>query len=78
MSGPLTKIIASNVQAEMNRRGWSQQVMAEKTGIPQQTLSRRLRTEDPSPFDTNELERVARALGRTVDQLVCAPTGGAS
>jgi transcriptional regulator with XRE-family HTH domain len=70
MPVPLTQIVASGVRAEMARHGWNQQMLADKAGIAQQTLSRRIRVENPSPFDTDELERVAAALGVPVEQLI--------
>jgi transcriptional regulator with XRE-family HTH domain len=70
MSGPLTRSTATRVRAVMKSLGFSQQALAEQTGIPQQTLSRRLRLDNPTPFNTNELELVAAALGVTVEQLV--------
>lgn len=81
MTAPLTQIVASAVRAEMARRGLSQQALADRAGIAQQTLSRRIRVENPTPFDTDELERVAVALDVAVDQLMtttvqAAPAGG--
>ena len=72
MAVPLTQTIASGVRAEMARRGMSQQTLADKAGISQQTLSRRIRVENPSPFDTDELDRVAAALDVTVEQLMAS------
>lgn len=70
MSGPLTRTIATRVRAEMGRLGLSQQELAERTGIPQQTISRKIRITDPTAFNTNELGLVAGALGVTVEELV--------
>lgn len=72
MTAPLTQTVASGVRAEMARRGMSQQTLADLAGITQQTLSRRIRVENPSPFDTDELDRIAAALGVSVEQLMCA------
>lgn len=74
MTAPLTHTVASGVRAEMARRGLSQQQLADKAGISQQTLSRRIRVENPSPFDTDELTRVAVALDVPVEQLLHAAT----
>ena len=73
MTVPLTQIVASGVRAEMARRGMTPQQLADKVGMVQQTLSRRIRFDEPTPFDTDELERVAEALGISVAQLVTAP-----
>lgn len=78
MSGPLTRITATRVRAEMKRLGYSQQELAEKTGIPQQTISRRIRVDNPTPFNTNELELVAGALEVTVEHLVSCRVVGAA
>lgn len=62
MAVSLTQIVASGIRAEMARQGMTQQQLSAKVGITQQTLSRRLKHEDPSPCDTDELERIAKAL----------------
>jgi transcriptional regulator with XRE-family HTH domain len=62
MTASLTQIVASGVRAEMARQGKTQQQVSELAGMAQQTLSRRLKLDDPTPFDIDELERVARAL----------------
>jgi transcriptional regulator with XRE-family HTH domain len=77
MTAPLTQIVASGVRAEMARRGLSQQQLADKAGISQQTLSRRIRIDSPTPFDTDELERVAAALDVPVEQLLATPVATA-
>lgn len=73
MQAPLTQTVASGVRAEMARRGMSQQALADRAGIAQQTLSRRIRVDNPSPFDTDELERIAVALDVAIEQLISPP-----
>lgn len=62
MTASLTQIVASGVRAEMARQGKTQQQVSALANMAQQTLSRRLKLDDPTPFDVEELERVARAL----------------
>jgi transcriptional regulator with XRE-family HTH domain len=79
MTSSLTQIVASGIRAEMARQGKTQQQVASLAGMAQQTLSRRIRIEDPIPFDTAEIDRVAQALGIPVLQLLIAPaTAGAA
>ena len=51
----------ANVKAEMARRGVTQTVLAEMTGIPQSALSKRLRGR--IAFNVNELAGISAALG---------------
>ena len=79
MTPSLTQVVASGIRAEMARQGKTQQQLASLAGMAQQTLSRRIKIEDPIPFDTDEIERIASALGIPVSQLltVPAPAGAA-
>lgn len=63
MTATLTQIVASGVRAEMGRQGKTQQQLSALAGMAQQTLSRRLKLDDPIPFDVDELERISQALG---------------
>lgn len=65
-------VIGANVRAEMARRGISQTALASRLKVSQSAVSKRLRGE--TPFDVNELAKVARALGVSMDSL----TAGAS
>lgn len=78
MTDSLTQIVASGVRAEMGRQGKSQHQLAAAAGMAQQTLSRRLRIEGPIPFDTDELERVAKALGVPIERFLLVPAAGAA
>ena len=78
MTAPLTQIVASGVRAEMARQGKTQQQLASLAGMAQQTLSRRLRLDDPTPFDVEELERVAQALGVPAQSFFVAPVASAA
>lgn len=73
MTSSLTQIVASGIRAEMARQGKTQQQLASLAGMAQQTLSRRIKVEDPIPFDTDEIDRVAQALGIPVQQLLVTP-----
>lgn len=63
--------VAREIRAEMSRQGITQEVLAERLGCTQRLLSRRLTAE--VPVDTDELERIAAALGIPVTQLLPTP-----
>jgi transcriptional regulator with XRE-family HTH domain len=54
----------------MAREGLTQEALADRAGMSQSTLSRRLTGE--LPFDTDELARVAPVLDTAVTQIVMA------
>ncbi len=76
MTAPLTQSVATGVRLEMARRGWTQQQLADRAGISQQTLSRRIKLDGPTPFDTDELARVLAAFDTTIEQLLAAAAAG--
>lgn len=78
MTSSLTQIVASSVRAEMGRQGKTQQQVSALANMSQQTLSRRLRVDEPTPFDVEELERVAHALGVPAVSFFPAPVPSAS
>jgi transcriptional regulator with XRE-family HTH domain len=78
MTASLTQIVASGVRAEMARQGKTQQQVSAEAEMAQQTLSRRLKIEDPTPFDVDELERVARVLGVPAASFFSVSVGGAA
>lgn len=59
--------VAAEVRAEMARQRISLTELADATSISPSTLRRRL--DSVSPFDVDELDRVAGALGVSPDQL---------
>ena len=65
-----------NVRAEMARAGVSQIDLAERVGLSQSGLSKRLR--GVVPFDVNELDAIATALGVPVVSLLPQPEAVAS
>ena len=65
-----------NVRAEMARAGVSQIDLAERVGLSQSGLSKRLRGD--VPFDVNELDAIATALGVPVVSLLPQPEAVAS
>ncbi|WP_051407153.1 helix-turn-helix transcriptional regulator [Nocardia sp. CNY236] len=64
--------IAANITVEMERRGITQQQLAQTTGISPQTMGRRLRGE--YPFTTDEIGILSRLFKVSVEALV-ARTG---
>jgi transcriptional regulator with XRE-family HTH domain len=60
--------VAAEVRAEMARQRRSQDSLASELGWTQATLSRRLI--DEVAFSTDEIERIAGALGVPLSQLV--------
>ena len=65
-----------NVRAEMARAGVSQIDLAERVGLSQSGLSKRLR--GVVPFDVNELDAIATALGVPAVSLLPQPEAVAS
>jgi transcriptional regulator with XRE-family HTH domain len=64
------EVIAAEVRAEMARQQKLQSALGELLGLPQQSISRRLRGE--IPFRAEELVRVADWLGVPVSQFLPA------
>lgn len=63
-----TQRVADKIRAAMSSAGVSQTTLASALSMSQASVSRRLTGE--VPFDVNELEVVARALGVTASSLV--------
>jgi transcriptional regulator with XRE-family HTH domain len=63
--------VAANVRAEMGRKKCNQVVLADRIGMTQQALSRRLAGQ--TPFTVDELSRVAAALDVLVTTLIDDP-----
>jgi len=63
-----TQVAGANVRGAMARRGITQVQMATLLGVSQPAVSARLRGE--TPFDVNELARVAKALDVPIERLV--------
>lgn len=66
--------IARHVQSLLNTRRISLREASRKTGIPHSTLDRRLR--GITPFDIDELDRLADLLGTDVATLFADATTG--
>jgi transcriptional regulator with XRE-family HTH domain len=64
------KHIADRIKDAMETSGISVSKLAELTGIPRMTLSRRLA--NPTTFTLGELVRIAEVLGITTESLVIA------
>jgi len=62
------KRVADNVRAEMARGKRTQAILAHEVGMKQQALSRRL--SGRTPFNVDELGRIASALGTSMADLV--------
>ena len=67
--------VGGNVRAELARAGKTQAWLADAIGISQQSVSDRLRGK--SPFDVNELARVADALGLDAASLMSVTVSSA-
>lgn len=60
--------VASNVRAELARRGLTQRELADKLGLTQTAISSRLR--GIVAFDVDELAVVAETLGVRIESLM--------
>lgn len=61
----LRSLVSARVRTAIDRAGQSQVGVSELTGIPRETLRRRLL--DINPFTIDELEQIAEALGLAPD-----------
>ena len=68
--------VAAQVSAAMRAAGVTQRSLAEATGIPQVTLSRSLNAH--RALDTDELGRIASALGVRASDLLRAAESAAA
>jgi transcriptional regulator with XRE-family HTH domain len=67
---PQRSPVTANVKAEMARRDVTQQQLAERIGMAQQSLSRRLRGE--TRFSIDELQLIADVLDVAITDLLSA------
>ncbi|WP_034250443.1 helix-turn-helix domain-containing protein [Bifidobacterium magnum] len=65
-----SEAVAANIKAVMASQKLNRQTVCDLTGIPSTTFDRRLAHPENSPFNTNELDRIARALGVPITELV--------
>ena len=63
--------VGANVRAEMGRRGVTQAAVAERLGLPQTSVSKRLR--GVIAFDVAEIHEVAELLDIPVSALFAGP-----
>lgn len=76
-SQSLAERVGANVRAEMARQKTTQAALAERLAMKQQALSRRI--SGRTPFNVDELHRVAKALGVSTSALmVDTPSRAAS
>lgn len=68
LGGGLNVSVAAEVRAELARRRWSQAELAQRLGVDQMWLSRRLR--GTKPLSLSEFEAIARALEITPTELL--------
>lgn len=68
--------VAQTVDEAIKAGGYSQQAMANETGIPRVTLRRRL--SGASPFNVSELDAIARTLGIPTKELTDVAEGDAA
>lgn len=73
MTSSLSLNVASNVRAELARRGMSQKDLADALGLTQTAISNRVR--GVIAFDVDELASVAQKLGVRVESLIAVPEG---
>ena len=67
----LSELVASEIRAEMGRRGITQSILAERLGENPAWVSRRITSGTRKlPLDLDELERVADALGLSAPALI--------
>lgn len=71
-TGPtLSESVASEIRAEMGRKGITQSTLAVELGESQPWLSRRINSgAGRTPLDVNDLDRIAAALGLSAADLV--------
>lgn len=72
MSQSTAEVVGAAVRAELARAGKSQNDLAAVLGVTQTAVSKRLR--GVTPFDVNELARVAEALGLDMSVLIAGTT----
>lgn len=79
LPSPLTLRVSAEIRAELGRQQKSQRWLAERIGIDQAVVSRRLAAVNARPWTTDEIDRIAGALGVPVDRLlgIPAPAGAA-
>lgn len=68
MTKSVSASVASNVRAELARRGLTQRELADKLGLTQTAISSRLR--GIVAFDVDELAVVAETLGVRIESLM--------
>ena len=68
MAKSVSVSVASNVRAELARRGLTQRELADKLGLTQTAISSRLR--GIVAFDVDELAVVAETLGVRIESLM--------
>ena len=73
----LSERVASEIRAEMARRGITQSTLAERLGEHQPWVSRRINPTRRAPISVDDLERIARVLDVSADDLVKRALGAA-
>ena len=76
MTSPFSERVAANIRAELARRSLSQTDLARMLGTTQQAISRRM--SGKVPFNTDELNAIAKQLGVPVASLIPVEIGGAA
>lgn len=75
MNQALPSRVATEIRVEMARQRVNQVVLAQKTGLSQSYISRRL--VGTATFDLDDLERIADALGVPVGHFLRDPASAA-
>lgn len=68
MPEDLAKAVAAEVRRLIAERGWSGRELAQRTGLPTNSVATKLRGDRGLDFD--DLDRIAEALGVTVAHVV--------
>lgn len=69
----MSRAVAAQIQRLLDERGMSGNALAQATGIPQSSISRKLT--GVHPFDVDDLAAIAAALGVRPAELLSAAGG---
>lgn len=78
MTLELSRAVAGVIRTLMQARGVTAYALSKTTGIPQSSLSRKFREKDAAPFDLDDVQKVAAALGVTAADLIAWAEGSAA
>lgn len=70
-----TERVAGEIRVILERRGWKRKDLADHSGIPESTLSRLLRRQDPQRMSVPQLLHIAAGLSMDPGEIVDAAIG---